>query len=331
MKFNLLYLVWCVALGGFWYIAKNLQTQSQQQLFGIAETEGQLIKFEYPVFVQKSFMRTGQQVKKGDTLFVLIRSELDKQTTEKVTELAQLETEKSAKNIFIEKEKELFDTKQAARISDLQAQIKVIQSEIALQESLRKSLNGNEAGNNTVKTQEIAVLQELINQTQKQTVEQQQLFDSQRISNNAITASKARQIENELGFISKERTKLIVLSPCDGFVEQVYVMNSEITPNYKDLIKINPFTPSKIIGFIPEMATSTYKLGDSVTLVSATRPLVTAKTQIIGVSPKLVELPFRLRRFAEVKAWGREVYMPLAAQNTFFIGEKVYIKFNVAK
>ena len=330
MKFNILYLFWFIALGAFFFIAKNLQQQSGQQLFGIAETEGQTLKLEYSVFVQKSLVKTGQQVRKGDTLMVLFRSELDNRTTEKITELNQLEVERAVKNTATDKDVELFQVRQTARIAELQAQIKVLQSEIALQENLRKAISeGAAATNNNVKLQEIKTLEEAIRQANIQTAEQTKVFDSQRISNNIISASRAKQVQNQLGFIGKERLKLVLLAPYDGFVEQVFALENEIAPSYKDLLVINPKEPNKVVGFIHESLNIPYRLGDTVVLSSSLRPTVTYKSQLVGVSPKLVELPFRLRKFIEIKTWGREVYINLPPKNDFFIGEKVLITFLV--
>jgi hypothetical protein len=326
LKFNILYFFWVVALASFFYIGKNLQQQSGQQLFGIAETQGQTLKLEYSVFVQKNFVKVGQQVKKGDTLMLFFRSELDNRTTEKVTELNQIEVERTAKNISTEKDIELFKMRQVARISDLQAQIKVLQSEITLQENLRKAISENSStANNNVKLQEIKTLEEAVRQANIQTIEQEEVFDSQRISNNTISASKAQQIQNQLGFIGKERLKLVLTAPFDGFVEQVLVLENEIVPSYKDLVSINPHEPNKVIGFVHESLNIQYRLGDTVLLSSSLRPNITYKAQLIGVSPKLVELPFRLRKNIEIKTWGRELYINLPPKNDYFIGEKIMI------
>jgi uncharacterized Zn finger protein len=327
MKVNILYVFWIAALLGFIYIARHLQEESGQQLFGTAETEGQVLRLDYPVFIQKNYVKTGDKVKKGDTLMVLISTELDKSTSQKIAEIGQLETERNAKNTAIEKDIEVFNARQATRVSDLQSQIKVLQSEISVQNNLKEAIgNGSYNADNNIKLQNIKTLEEAIRQVDLQNKEQLKLFDSQRISNNNICASKAQQMQKELGFIGKEKTKLLLFSPCDGFIEQVFALEKEVVPNYKDLLKINPQQPNKVIGFIHESLNIPYRLGDTVLLSSSLRPSVSCKAQLVGVSPKLVELPFRLRKYAEIKAWGREVYINLPSNNDFFIGEKIIIK-----
>ncbi len=326
MRFNLLYLFWLAAFAVVFVIAQRLKEQSGQQLFGIAETEGQTIKVEYSVFVQKCFIKTGQQVKQGDTLFTLFRAELDKRTTENLTELHQIEVERNSKNTTLDKDIEVFNARQLARVSELQSQIKVLQSEITIQNNLKQAISEEKTSNNNVKQQEISGLEESIRQVDLQGKEQKKLFDSQRLSNNSISAARIQQIQNELGFISKEKAKLIVFAPCDGFVEQVFVTINELVSSYQDLVKINPYQPNKVTGFIHESLNIPYRLGDTVTVSSILRPTVRYRAQLVGVSPKLIELPFRLRRNSEIKAWGREVYINIPFKNDFFIGEKILIQ-----
>jgi multidrug resistance efflux pump len=326
MKINILYIFWGLALLLFFYIGRHLYEQSSHQLFGIAETEGQIIKTEYDVFIQKNYIKAGQKVKKGDTLLLLWRSDIDERTTRKLAEMNQIEVEKAAKNATLSKEKEILAAKQTALLTELQSKIKVLQSEIAVQKNIREALGDGKTSNNTIKEQEIKAIEDDIKQANFQYLEQLKLFDNQLVGNNNISTSKITQLQKELGFIDKERSKLVLLAPCDGFVEQVYVAENEIAQGFKDLLKINPYQPNKVIGFIHESVNIPYRLGDTVTLISSQRPEVTYRALLVGVSPKLVELPFRLRKFAEVKAWGREIYINLPPQNIFFIGEKVIIQ-----
>lgn len=326
MKINILYIFWVIALGGFLYIGRHLQEQSSQQLFGIADAEGQMVKVEYSVFIQKNNIKAGQRVKKGDTLMVLLRSELDERTTKYMTEINQIDVERLSKNTTIQKDKEVFDSKHAAQMSDLQSKIKILQSEISVQKNIREAIGDGNSSNNSIKEQEIKALEEEMRQVVLQSKEQSKVFDNQLLSSNNISAVKIQQIQNELGFISKEKSKLVLFSPCDGFVEQVFVAQNEIAQSYKDLVKINPQQPNKIVGFMHESLNVPYRLGDTVTLISSVRPTVTCKALLVVVSPKLVELPFRLRRNPDVKAWGRELYINLPPENDFFIGEKIMIR-----
>lgn len=327
MKINIIYLFWILLLGAGFLIGKRLQNQSFHQIFGIANAEGQILRIEDAVLIQKSYVKSGIKVKKGDTLMLLFRNELDKQSVESGTQLSQISAERDARNTAIEREKEVFVLRQNARIVDLQAQIKALEVQIDLQNKLKQAISENNTNNNNLKLQDIVALKESIRQVELQSIEQLKLYDNQRVSNNSITNIKSEQILNVTKYIGKERQKLVLLAPFDGLIEDVFVVQNEVAAAFKDLIKINPQQPNKVTGFVHEALNLPYQLGDTVLLQSVLRPTVTYKAQVVGASTEVAELPFRLRKYTEVKTWGRELFVNLPPQNEFFIGEKIIIKF----
>ena len=326
MKINLLYILIPAALFGCYWIAKDLQSQSTVSFFGTAETEPQTLNFEHAVLVQDIRVVSGNQVKKGDTLAIFYRSELDKTTVEKLADINQLEVEKNAKNETLNKDKDVLLARQTARIAELKAEIRVLQTEDSLQLALKKNIYNTENANRiSSKSEQIKVLQESILQLEKQTQEQIAQINSQRQANQVIAQAKLNQVQKDIDFVKLERNKLFLIAPMDGYVEQVNMGKNMLIPQYKDMIKINPKKPNKIIGFIHESTEVPFQLGDSVGISSASRPAILTKGTIVGSSPKLVELPLRLRKFVEVKAWGREIFIQMPDTNKFYIGEKIVI------
>ena len=118
---------------------------------------------------------------------------------------------------------------------------------------------------------------------------------------------------------------LILLSPIDGFIEDYQIHHFDYINSNTELLKITPQKPNYIRGFIPESVDASFVLNDAVQLSSATRPEIKITGQIIYCNPRIVELPTRLRKNPEIKAWGREVYIRLPESNGFFIGEKMII------
>jgi multidrug efflux pump subunit AcrA (membrane-fusion protein) len=329
VKINLLFPFWLAAIGGCWWIMKDLQHQSGQNFFGTAETESRTINFDYPVLIQKIYVATGEKVKQNDTLAVLFRTELDRRTTERKGEIYQVEVDKTTKNALIDSDESIFEARQATRISELQAQIKVLQSDITIQNNLKEALfDGSDTKiqqNNPTKYQQIAALEESIHQVNQQTDQQRQFYAVQRKTNMLNSTAKIIPAQNELSFLQKEKNKLVLLAPMDGFIEQILVANNEMVQSYREMFKMNPQQTNKVIGFVHESIDIRYNLGDTVQLASSLRPKMICKGVIVGTSPKLVELPIRLRKMMEVKAWGREVYIKLPENNGFYIGEKVMI------
>ena len=56
MKFNFLYIVWLLALIMCFVIVYKFAGQSQHTFFGTAESEGQILNYEYSVLVEKIYV-----------------------------------------------------------------------------------------------------------------------------------------------------------------------------------------------------------------------------------------------------------------------------------
>ena len=165
MKFNILYLLVPAALLGCYWIINDLQGQSVHTFFGTAETEPQTLNYEHAVLVQDLRVQTGNQVKMGDTLAVLYRSELDKTTIERLADINQVEVERKAKSTILDKDLDVLRARQAAKLSELQAQIRVLQTEDSIKIGLKKAIYDNLPYDNRLIREKIANLQEEIKDT----------------------------------------------------------------------------------------------------------------------------------------------------------------------
>jgi hypothetical protein len=340
-RFNILHIVWLFVLPLSWFLIRGIEGQSHNTFFGAAETEGQTLNSEYDVVVKELKIKVGQQIKVGDTLALFMRADfanLNRQGIEKNQEIKQYEVEKQSKVNEINREISILDGKKEALLTDLEAQIKILQLENNVQTDLKKILSGNTveernpdhfgkggSGSN-IKNEKINVLRDAIKKTEQQIRQQKSLLQAQIKSSEAVLGSKIEQSEQAIGFIENEKKELFMLATMDGFIENIFVGTNEVAPQYKPLFKINPKKPNRVKGFIYENSNWVFSLGDSVVLSSSARLDLTTNGIIIGCSPQLVELPIRLRKFSELKTWGREIYIQLPVSNQYYIGEKVMIK-----
>jgi hypothetical protein len=264
----------------------------------------------------------------GDTLAICYRSEIDRQTTDKLGDIETFEVEKKAKSNLLDEELTVLKVRHTARLSELQSQIKIIETEEQIQSNIKQLIGerqSNEPTLNTLKAAKIAAIEDEIRQIERQNKEQQSQIEAQRTANQWVINTKVAHVKKEMSMLKKERERLILLSPINGFVENVSIVKNEMTPQYKELFKLNPKTSNRIRGFIHESANVVYTLGDTVKLTSAARPTVISKGVLIGSSPQLVELPTRLRKVPELRTWGREIYIKIPDTTQFFIGEKIVI------
>ncbi|MFM2268131.1 MAG: hypothetical protein RL757_1572 [Bacteroidota bacterium] len=331
MKFNSLYILIPLAIGGSWWITRDLLGQSEHTFFATAESEAQMLSFDHAVVVQDLRVATGGIVKKGDTLAILFRSELDRTSLEKTAEIRQIEVENASKNTVIAQQRDLIEAKKNAQIQQIQAEIQVLQTEDSLQNNLRTTVFPQSKPQPSVRQTRIAALSKSVGEIEKQAQEQIAQLQTQQKSNTQIEQGRVALVKQNLAFVAIDRQKLALIAPMDGFVEQLLVAKGSFVSAFKDMIKINPKQPNRVIGFIHETANVPFQLGDSVLLQSFSRPTVNAPSKIVGCSPKLVELPLRLRKFQELRAWGRELYLDLPDSNRFYIGEKISVTIKIKK
>lgn len=332
MKLNPIYALWSVAAGTCIWVATTFIIHTDNVFFGSAESEGHVLSLQHPVLVEKVYVQVGNQVRKGDTLAVCLRSDLDKIAVDKTSEIKQFGIEKQSKSTAIQQEIGILKAKKVALISELEAQIRLIKTEDGIQSALKEAINGTDKvkqPTSNLKTEKINSLKESINQTHRQIQEQVVLLSQQLNANESIYTAKVEQAQEQMAFIEKDRKHLVLIAPIDGFVEAVAAIAHEVAPQYKELIKLNPNKPNKIRGFIHESTEMDYRLGDTVDVSSVARTDIKTRGIIIGSSPQLVELPLRLRKFTTRSAWGREIYLKLIKDSDLFISEKVLVTLDI--
>jgi hypothetical protein len=324
MKFNILYALWLLLFGISVWLVYRFSNTAAIELFGTAETEGQVLSYEYPVLVHQIKVRTGDAVRKGDTLLVSSRPDLDKQTILKTNELQQNEAAKQASTEDLRNEIEKLTGEHFTKVNGLKTDIELLEAEEAAQSDLRK-LVSNEKNTKSLLVDKIRLLENTVRLEERRFTMQMKQLKAQQTAMAVVHDTRMQSVNQEMVFMRDAQTKLILRAPMDGFIENVTVFEKETTAQFKPLLKINPRTPDKVKGFLPEASEALYRMGDTVQLRSTTRPLVIQTGILVGAAPQLVELPLRLRKIQEMKAWGREVYIKLPSQNDFFIGEKILI------
>ncbi len=326
MKFNVLYILFPAAILACLWIARDFQGKQGSTFFGIAETEPRILNFDHDLSVREVFIKAGDKIKAGDTLAIFHRAELDENEFNQYREMLANETGRAAERAILEKEKEVVQAKLNVDLRELTIDIKLLHTE----DSILMVYRGNLYGQST--PVENKVIQERIDGLQKQKedlkhqAEEELLVLSAKINaTDDIAAVKANKLKGQLTMIETERERLVLISPIDGYVEDVYFTVNAMIQAHKDLVKINPDAPNKIIGFIHETNEVPLSIGSNVEMASFNRPGIVSTGLIVGVNPKMTELPLRLRKFIDLRSWGREVYISIPDTNSFYISEKVNI------
>lgn len=326
MKFNILYLLFPAALAACFWIASDFQYQSVNSFFGIAESEPRSLNFDHDIAVREVFVKTGDLVKKGDTLATFYRAELDEQSLENWSELRLTETERAAEFSILEKEKELVRTRLSADARELQAEISLLITEDSLNTLFRGSVYSDlkPAGNKMV-ADKIAARRKQIDDLQKNAAEEIRILESKQAALGAVASVRNESTRAAQKQLESEKNRLFLVAPIDGYVETVLVARNALVEAFTELMKINPQSPNTVIGFIHEASDAPLAVGQEVELVSFNRPEVKCSGRITSINPKMTELPLRLRKFIEMRSWGREVFIGLPQDNRFYISEKITI------
>lgn len=325
MRINLLYLLVPVAVGACVYIVNHLQGQSEHTFFGTAETEPMVLSMHEDVLVRAVFVGIGSQVQKGDTLAVMHRVDLDREALANESAYRQQEMGHSTRLELLASERETIRAQAEAKISTLRAQIRLIETADSLDQNIKTAVFPGLKVDRTASQARMAAIGEEIAQMEKVMQQHLQELAVQASTDGRLTGARLLETQRLQDLEQSERQKLALIAPIDGYVDQLNIRPDMPAPAFRDLLRIYPHRPAKVIGFIHETSVVPFQIGDSVSLASGVRTTQEIRGQIVAASPKLVELPLRLRRFVEVRAWGREVIIHIPQDNPYYIGERITI------
>jgi multidrug efflux pump subunit AcrA (membrane-fusion protein) len=147
MKINLLYAFWVMLFIIAGFLVFNFVRTSELTVFGTADTEGVILNFEYPVVVKKVFVRGGSKVRKGDTLMILQRPELEREATQKNNDVQINTAEKQARVKDTDKEMARLRADFTIKANEMRSQIQILESEEKTQAALRRVVDNGKNDN----------------------------------------------------------------------------------------------------------------------------------------------------------------------------------------
>lgn len=331
MKINLLYLAIPAAILACAYIVRDLQGRSTQTFFGSAETEPLVLHVEEDVMVKEVFIAAGRQVRKGDTLALLYRMELDRELADIASEQRRLSSDLVSSQELLRQERATIQAKAAAQIAVLEAEINEIKVRDSIDERVKSAVYAGLKMDRTASQTAISGLRKEIELVREVMEKELNELAAEERGSTRLFQTENQTAAQRIDLQNTERRRLVLIAPVDGYVDQVNIAAGAPIPAFRDMLRIYPLRPAKVIGFIHETADIPFRIGDSVGLVSGVRPDKLVRGQITAAGPKLVELPLRLRKFAEVRAWGREVIISLPPDNPYYIGERITISLQTAE
>ncbi|NOT36642.1 MAG: HlyD family efflux transporter periplasmic adaptor subunit [Saprospiraceae bacterium] len=331
MKFNPFYIILAIAFLGALYIINNLKGNSDFRFFGTAESDSRVINFDKDLLVDKLFVSPGQYVEEGDTLMIASRKLVDRDSLS-LNETNLLERLELGNRIAeLNKDKQLLESQSNYEIGKLQSELNALLIKDSMDAKYSLLISKEVSNASTVNQSKIKDLQVQIGKLHSIYLNKSGLMDEELRSLRKYSTGKINARIKNYQYNKEVYRNIVITAPFDGYVDQIAVQENASIQAFKDLFRINPKVPTRIIGFIHESSQINFQLGDSVQLSSATRQDLISSGIITSVSPRLVELPLRLRKFIEVRAWGREVFIQMNSNQGFYIGEKISISLNQNK
>ena len=125
--------------------------------------------------------------------------------------------------------------------------------------------------------------------------------------------------------VRKQEADLEIFAPQTGIVGQLDFLAGEKIESYTIIMRIYGTHPDVVTTYIGDGRLAEINIGDELTVGSINQPEYTVQGKVIGLGTRVRELPERLRRIPELKAWGREVQLQIPLDNAFLQGEKVKV------
>jgi hypothetical protein len=124
--------------------------------------------------------------------------------------------------------------------------------------------------------------------------------------------------------MNREKASLVKIATNDGVVESIYVKEGEQLDAYTRLVSILPRNPTSVIGYL-QAEKSFPPIGMRVQVLGYDARWKSVEGKVIGYGA-ITALPEILQKATAMKAFGKEIFIELPAQNDFSTGEKLLIR-----
>lgn len=330
MKYFNIYYIVVIGVGCMLWHLNTTLSKEVIAFYGFADNEETEINFNYSVAVNKIYVSPGQAVKKDMPLLEVARIKSNEKLIDQPFKIQELEskeaiwkTEKEGKVLLLKSEKQ-------QKISKLETQISQIRKEQAFQNSLYQDLNSIDTSQQktTSFTDKIVALEkEKRMMLANYDLEIQQLQQQISIGSNPYRVAIQRLTAEQVFEQDNKNIQIFINAPSDGLMGNIYCKEGEHIPAYKTLASLYEPNPSLVKGYVQEDLILHVAVKDSFLIRSTKQAGISCYGVVTGLGSRIVEIPERLRKMANVKTYGREILVQIPKQNNFLQKEKVILEF----
>jgi len=314
-----------IAFGLVWFFLPR--QESDVAFFGFAESLETEINYNYPVLVEEILVTPGQQIDKDSPLIRLSRRSAKEEMQQQNFEISTLRTEMNSFKQKQASEKLDIVIKYQEDAADLDKEVQNLKLKIERLNNLKAKLFNQD-------TLEIKTLQTSLSLLQSQRsrldVDHEQRLTALETETNAANStflSEIKTLEAARDFeIDHKIQSILVKAPQAGLIGNINCREGEHSEAFKTLMTFYEPHSTLVKGYVHEE--SILEIGSDVSfeVSSLIKTDVRYKGKLIGMGSRIVEIPPRLRKFAQVKTYGREITIEIPSDNIFLQKEKVSVK-----
>lgn len=325
MRINSYYILVLLMVVAMFFVTQKFYNGSGQHWVGLAQAKDYTLSSEKQAAVVSIRVVQGQTIKAGDTLIILMSEGLSQDMEKLQNRIRTLQSEKIEKQSLVKSDIDLLTSANGIEVKQIEQEITQAEAELKINKSLTTDLKL------TSSKQQVSPLEEKIKSLREEiTLRNQELqikINDQKAKNatdQSVLQNQIGLLQNEFVLMNRERLSLAKVATSDGVVESIYVKEGEQLDAYTRLISILPKSPTSAIAFLGTEKTFP-PIGTKVQVLGYEARWKSVDAKVIGYGA-VTALPEILQKATAVKAFGKEIFIELPAQNDFSTGEKLLIR-----
>ncbi len=325
MKLNSFYSVVVALLVGLFFITHKLYNGSGKSWVGVAEAKDFTISSEKQATVYSIHVVQGQAIHAGDTLIQLSSVSLVQDIEKSGNRIGLLQSEKKEKQSLVKSDLALLNSSHSIEVNQLEKEINEAQSELQLNKSLTADLklNNRQPQASPLEEKIKSLKEEIVLRNRSLQIKTSDI-NQKNDADQSLLQNQIQLLQNEWSILKRENLGLVKVAATDGVVASIPVKQGEEVDSYTDLISILPQSPSSAVGYL-QSEKNNPAIGTKVQVLGYDARWKTAEGKVIGYGA-ITALPEILQKSTAVKAFGKEIFIELPAQNDFSTGEKLLIR-----
>ena len=320
--------IWLMILASLAYLGFHYKDKSKAM---VAQVENQVtvISYQKPIRIKAIYVVPGQQVKKGDKLFVAESTNLEADIYQKNSELSSLNIQEVGLNNHYQLEQEILKSETSFKILVMENELNELMFEQRIQDQnsirLKAVFDGIiNAQVDSIKLARILFLEkEMVNQSKQMEARMIQMA-SRFTQDTSLLKGKIKILKNDLLMLEGESADLIQYADQTGNIGNLNVQLNELVPPYQSILSIYSLNPTVIKAFINERGIAGLNVGAKVQVESTNR-MYRISGEIIEIGSRITSFPQKLNAISGVNSYGQEIFVKISENNQFLNGEKVYV------